>query len=87
MSSPSFVGDQLHVSPPKESPDRDLHRTLMLLNQLGFTVLVCILAGFGLGLFLDSRLGTSPLFVILCLIVGIAGGFWRAYSLIMRAIR
>jgi len=57
------------------------------LNQVGLTVLACILAGFGLGLFVDSRLGTSPLFVILFLIVGIAGGFWRAYVLIMRVTR
>ena len=75
------------MSSPKASPDHDLHRTLMLLNQVGLTVLACILAGFGLGLFVDSRLGTSPLFVILFLIVGIAGGFWRAYVLIMRVTR
>ncbi len=59
----------------------------MLMSQLGLTVLACILAGFGLGVFLDSRLDTFPIFLILFLLAGIAAGFWRAYLLIMRAIR
>lgn len=67
--------------------DPDLHRTLVLMSQLGFTMLGCILGGFGLGFLLDKHLGTFPVFLILFLLVGIAAGFWRAYALIMRVTR
>ena len=67
--------------------DHDLHRTMALLSQLGFMLLASILAGFGLGLYIDQRLGTFPLFLILLLIAGIGGGFWRAYVMIMRTLR
>ena len=67
--------------------DHDLHRTMALLSQLGFMVLACIMAGFGLGLYIDDWLDTFPVFLILLLIAGIAGGFWRAYVMIMRTLR
>ena len=57
------------------------------MSQLGFTMLGCILGGFGLGFLLDKHLGTFPVFLILFLLVGIAAGFWRAYALIMRVTR
>lgn len=64
-----------------------MHRTLALVSQLGFTMLGCILGGFGLGLLLDKHLGTFPAFLIVFLLAGIAAGFWRAYVLIMRVTR
>ena len=69
------------------SPEPDLHRTLMLVSQLGFTMLVSILAGFGLGFYLDRSFGTFPLFLVVFLLAGIACGFWRVYRLVMRAMR
>ncbi len=72
----------------KEPSNRDdLGRTLAIVSQLGFVVLACILGGFGLGLYLDRLLGTFPVLLIVCLVAGIAGGFWRAYVLIMKATR
>ena len=63
----------------------DLGRTLALVSQLGFVVLACILGGFGLGLYLDRLFGTFPVLLIVFLLAGIAGGFWRAYVLAMKA--
>ena len=75
------------VSNRQASPEPDLHRTLSLLSQLGFTVLACILGGFGLGLYLDNLLGSFPVLLIVFLLAGIGCGFWRAYVLIMRVSR
>ena len=72
---------------PKTDRDHDLHRTLTLLSQLSFTMLACIFSGFGAGLFLDKALGSFPFLLIVFLLAGIVGGFWRVYILIMRVIR
>lgn len=49
--------------------------------QLAVTIIVFMF----LGLWLDKRLGSSPWFVIICVFVGAAAGFYSLYRKLMSA--
>ena len=51
--------------------------------QFAAVILVFVFAG----VWLDKRLGTSPWFVLICVFVGAASGFYSMYSKIMAAQR
>lgn len=56
---------------------------LALAGTIGGYVLVCLLAGLGLGLLLDRFLHTQPLFLIVGVVVGFAASFYFTYRLAM----
>jgi len=58
-----------------------------LVTQLGLVVVITILVGFGLGFWIDQKFNTSPTFVILFLVVGVAAGLYNAYQMIMRYMK
>jgi len=60
---------------------------LALVTQLGLVVVITILVGFFAGLFVDSKLNTSPIFTIVLLVFGILGGFYNAYLMITRKMK
>jgi len=67
--------------------DRDqVVGSLVLVGQIGFLMVACILIGFLLGWYLDRRLGTGALFTIVLLLAGIAAGMWTCYKTVMRGI-
>lgn len=49
--------------------------------RAGSELLAGVLVGCGIGYVLDRQLGTSPLFLIPFLLVGMAAGFWNIYRL------
>ncbi len=49
--------------------------------RAGSELLAGVLVGCGIGYLLDRQLGTSPLFLIPFLLVGMAAGFWNIYRL------
>src|SRR5262245_54222328 len=57
---------------------------LVLVGQLGLTVAIPILLGIGAGLFIDSKLQSSPIATLLGLLLGLAAGVYGAYRLISR---
>lgn len=58
----------------KKGYDKSVYRSLALITQFGINMLVPICLMTALGIFLDSRLGTSYWVVILFLAGAIAGG-------------
>ncbi|HOW43264.1 MAG TPA: AtpZ/AtpI family protein [Candidatus Omnitrophota bacterium] len=50
---------------------------LWSLSSLGITMIVATALGLGIGLAIDKRFGSSPLFTLVFLILGIAAGFWQ----------
>ena len=50
----------------------DFLKALALLTQMGIMIVVCVLIGLFAGMYLDRWLGTSPLFLILFILFGIA---------------
>ena len=52
------------------------------LTGIGFYIITCILLGTFGGLWLDGKLGTSPLFMIGGLLVGLAAAFVGVFRMI-----
>ncbi|MCK5557071.1 MAG: AtpZ/AtpI family protein [Candidatus Hydrogenedentes bacterium] len=68
----------------KDTGYGELARYLGLVTQVGLTMLVYIGGGFGVGWFLDHKLATEGLFLVVCILLGIGAGFWSVYRLIMK---
>lgn len=52
--------------------------------SVGTQLVVSIFIGFGVGLWLDKLLNTSPLFMILFILFGVAAGFFNVYRTIKK---
>ena len=61
----------------KES--RKIFEQLVLVSQLGLTMVGSIGLGFAIGYFLDKWLGTRGIFLILFILLGIVGGGYTVY--------
>ncbi|MCR4692139.1 MAG: AtpZ/AtpI family protein [Lachnospiraceae bacterium] len=64
----------------KDDYDRDVYRSLAMITQFGINMIVPILLSSAIGLFLDKKLGTGYL-VILMFFVGALAGFRNIYRL------
>ena len=60
----------------KKRPD---YSAMALVGQLGFTIGVPVFLGIALGRFIDQKLETSPLFLVILLLLGLAAGLTTAY--------
>ena len=52
---------------------------MAVFGSVGFTIVTATFAGFAAGLWLDGRLGTSPLFLILLLLAGFVAALLNIY--------
>lgn len=55
-----------------------------LLGTIGVQLAVSIIIGFLMGLGLDRWLGTSPLFMLVFIVFGVAAGFLNVYRVAMK---
>src|SRR5699024_9233780 len=60
------------VMRPPKSPLQAMALYSAILSQLVGSVLIGIFTG----MWIDERLGTAPLFLIICLFAGLAAGIW-----------
>lgn len=74
------IGEQM----PKERDE--ILQTLGLVGQLGFRMVFSILAGFAAGLWLDRAVESRGVFLILGILLGVAGGFWSCYRVLMATL-
>ncbi len=56
-------------------------QVVAFITELGFTVGFSILIGIGVGWWLDSKLGTKPIFTIIGLFLGLASAGYNLYRL------
>lgn len=61
-------------------------RELSLVSQLGITMVMSIACFFVAGFFLDKWLNTKPVFSLIFILMGIAGGGYLIYKQIMEVI-
>ena len=61
----------------KES--RKIFEQLILVSQLGLTMVGCIGLGFAIGYYLDKWLGLRGIFLTLFILLGIGGGGYTVY--------
>jgi ATP synthase protein I len=57
---------------------------LALFSEIGIVLLVATLLGVGVGYFVDTRLGSLPLFVLIGFLVGAGVGARGVYVLVTR---
>ena len=57
---------------------------LALFSEIGLVLLIATLAGVGAGYFIDTRLGSLPVFVLIGFLVGAAAGARAIHVLITR---
>jgi F0F1-type ATP synthase assembly protein I len=55
-----------------------------LFSEIGLVLLVATLIGIGVGYFLDTRLGTLPIFVLVGFLIGAGVGARGVYQLVTR---
>ncbi len=60
-------------------------KNIVLITQVGLSVISSILLGLWIGIKLDKWLGTKYIFSIIMILLGIASGFLQAYKLINKA--
>ncbi len=61
--------------------NKDSLKALSLLTQLAITMVVPIGMGVFLGVFLDQKLGTAPIFLFAMILIGIAAGFRNVHHI------
>ena len=71
----------------KEDNPNDWLVYLGLVTQLGLVVVFTILAGCVIGVFIDKKFHTSPVFVIVFIVIGVTSGLFNADQLIMRKMK
>ena len=64
---------------PKGSDPRDVMRASGQFMGLGLTLALSVLLFLGVGAWLDSKLGTGPILLILGAFVGAGAGFYSLY--------
>jgi ATP synthase protein I len=62
-------------------------RLLSLVSQVGVVMVLFILLGLVVGRWLDGRLGTSPTFTLVLILLGVGAGGWSVARMVMWAIQ
>lgn len=58
----------------------EVAKMLSLISQVGLMMIIPIIGCMFIGRFLDSKLNTSPIFLIIFLILGVGGAFTGVYK-------
>ncbi len=64
----------------------EVSRAYALLTTLAINLIVIIVAMFFLGVFLDKLLGTSPICLFICILLGMGASFRNIYILSMKSM-
>ena len=67
----------------KKSTGAHIAQALSLLSQLSIMMLVSIFGCFFIGKFIDTKLNTRPIFMLIFLILGIGGAFMYVYKTVI----
>jgi ATP synthase protein I len=63
---------------------KKMYLTVADLSTMGFAVVLSIVVGLVIGIYLDSRFGTEPIFTLLLIFGGILSGFRIMYKTYIR---
>lgn len=64
----------------KRNTYMEIATLLSLLSQIGLMILIPILGCTFIGKFIDSKLNTSPVFLLIFIVLGIGGAFTSVYK-------
>lgn len=71
----------------KNYDKRKISSAYALITQMAIQVMVIMVAMFFLGKWIDEKLGTSPLFLLLMLLLGMASAFKSIYDMGMNQVK
>ena len=63
------------------------YEALVLITQLGLTLATPIVLGAVAGHWIDSKLGTNMIFLVILVVLGVAAGIMGAYSQITSVVK
>ena len=67
----------------KKSNSAKIAQALSLISQLSIMMLVSIFGFFFIGEFIDEKLNTEPIFMLIFLVLGIGGAFMSVYKTVI----
>ena len=67
----------------KKSNSAKIAQALSLISQLSIMMLVSIFGCFFIGEFIDEKLNTEPIFMLIFLVLGIGGAFMSVYKTVI----
>lgn len=70
------------MRPIPRRKDENPWRAIALVSAIGVELAVCVLLGVWIGRWLDGRMNTDPLFLLIGIFVGMAIGIWAVIQLI-----
>lgn len=62
-------------------------KALALYTQMGITMAVCIVVAFFIGRLLDGWLGTSPLFLLIFMVIGLMASIRSMYLMVINQFK
>ncbi|MBU5436731.1 AtpZ/AtpI family protein [Tissierella sp. MSJ-40] len=65
----------------KKKDYKDVLKNLGLISQIGISVITPILLGVFIGQFIDKKVGTQGIFIIVFIILGAGAGFLNLFKL------
>jgi ATP synthase protein I len=66
---------------------RELYKSLGFLSSVGISMVAAILIGLAMGYYLDKWLGTSPIFTLFLMGMGIISGFRNVFIITRRELK
>ena len=67
----------------KKRTGAQIAQMLSLISQLGIMMVVSIFGCFFIGKFIDNKLNTSPIFMLIFLVLGVGGAFMSVYKTVI----
>ncbi|MPM73933.1 hypothetical protein SDC9_120918 [bioreactor metagenome] len=67
----------------KKSTSAQIAQMLSLMSQLGIMMVVSIFGCFFIGKFIDDKLNTEPIFMLIFLVLGVGGAFMSVYKTVI----
>lgn len=64
---------------------REVARALGLITQIGISMVICILGCILIGNFIDKKFDTSPIFLVIFIILGVGAAFRSLYMIAIRS--
>jgi len=64
-----------------------MYENLALLSQVGIMMVVPIIGGLFVGKWLDEKFGTTPIIMLVCILLGAISAFMNLYKFTMAAGR
>lgn len=71
------------IEKEKEERRRQQAKDLVI-SSVGLQIVVSVVLGAFLGIWLDKKFKTTPLFTLLLTLLGLIAGFWNAYVLLVK---